>query len=602
MRKKEGNRNSTPSPTWKFGCIQPDGTLIEDFNFTTNSKTLSARKLGSNLWEMNKNGLNLNHHHHHKEEKNFEVPKKMIGKTAQRHSEKPKRSIKVRNRIAASMGQEKAQQPLSPASFCSSMEMASHGCVISPSSSLGSEGKFGKSSHGLKTSTELLKVLNRIWSLEEKHALDMSLVKTLRRELDQSQAQFKELLQEKKRDQKEINNLAKQITEYKVTRKKEKLIEEKLEAEVKLRRNSEKLHQKLAQELLEMKKSFSNALKELERERKARILLEDLCDEFAKGIRDYEQELRFIKQQCRSDQIGKESDDRLLLHISEAWLDERMQMKLADHDVSDEQTVLNKLCFEIEAFLRAKRSEKNDYTHSLESFHLNEPASAPWNDENDSISFGNKKSRRRNSLQGARTRNPSLTLEDKKLQYENDCMEGSFDPSTFAGTPSPVKKWTSEVYAEDPEISESSGRWGQSLKPNTLKAKLMEARLERQQSRPRTSKATFRYLVQLHKDVPKAARFYSEGLGFTIDVCTLRWAELHSGPLKLALLNSPSGHVEHKGYSSLLSFTVTDINSTVAKLMALGAELDGPIKYEIHGKVAAMRCADDHVLGLHEPT
>ncbi|KAL0428789.1 UNVERIFIED_CONTAM: hypothetical protein Sradi_0504900 [Sesamum radiatum] len=113
--------------------------------------------------------------------------------------------------------------------------------------------------------------------------------------------------------------------------------------------------------------------------------------------------------------------------------------------------------------------------------------------------------------------------------------------------------------------------------------------------------ATFRYLVQLHKDVPKAARFYSEGLGFTIDVCSLRWAELHSGPLKLALLHSPSDHVEQKGYSSLLSFTVTDISSTVTKLMALGAELDGPIKHEIHGKVAAMRCADGHVLGLYEP-
>lgn len=46
-----------------------------------------------------------------------------------------------------------------------------------------------------------------------------------------------------------------------------------------------------------------------------------------------------------------------------------------------------------------------------------------------------------------------------------------------------------------------------------------------------------------------------------------------------------SDHVKQEGYSSLLSFTVTDINSTVTKLMALGAELDGPIKYEIHGKV-----------------
>ncbi|CAK9165825.1 unnamed protein product [Ilex paraguariensis] len=113
--------------------------------------------------------------------------------------------------------------------------------------------------------------------------------------------------------------------------------------------------------------------------------------------------------------------------------------------------------------------------------------------------------------------------------------------------------------------------------------------------------ASLRWILQLHKHVPKAARFYSEGLGFTINVCTLRWAELHSGPLKLALLHSPSDHVTQKGSSSLLSFTVTDINNTVAKLVALGAELDDPIKYEIHGKVAAMRCVDGHMLGLYEP-
>ncbi|CAI0444641.1 unnamed protein product [Linum tenue] len=125
--------------------------------------------------------------------------------------------------------------------------------------------------------------------------------------------------------------------------------------------------------------------------------------------------------------------------------------------------------------------------------------------------------------------------------------------------------------------------------------------------------ASLRWILQLHKDVPKAARFYSEGLDFTVNVCTLRWAELQSGPLKLALMQSINGgpaadpyffsdNVPQKGYSSSLSFTVTDINSTVTKLMALGAELDGPIKYEIHGKqVAAMRCMDGHVLGLYEP-
>ncbi|KAJ6415095.1 hypothetical protein OIU84_003988 [Salix udensis] len=113
--------------------------------------------------------------------------------------------------------------------------------------------------------------------------------------------------------------------------------------------------------------------------------------------------------------------------------------------------------------------------------------------------------------------------------------------------------------------------------------------------------ATFRWILQLHKDVPKAARFYSEGLDFTVNVCTLRWAELQSGSLKLSLMQSHNNHLVQKGYSSLLSFTVTDINTTVTKLMALGAELDGPIKYEIHGKVAAIRCIDGHMLGLYEP-
>ncbi|XP_050230256.1 uncharacterized protein LOC126679301 [Mercurialis annua] len=113
--------------------------------------------------------------------------------------------------------------------------------------------------------------------------------------------------------------------------------------------------------------------------------------------------------------------------------------------------------------------------------------------------------------------------------------------------------------------------------------------------------ASFRWILQLHKDVPKAANFYSQGLDFTVNVCTHRWAELHSGDLKLALMQSPNDHVMQKGYSSMLSFVVTDINTTVTKLMALGAELDGSIKYEYHGKVAAIRCLDGHVLGLYEP-
>lgn len=447
----------------------------------------------------------------------------------------------------------------------SSLQMALHTSVMSPNSSLVSNSKFGESSRNLKTSTELLKVLNRIWSLEEKHALDMSLVKTLRRELDQSKSRIHELMQEKKRDKNEVGSLMKQLRECKVARKKDqeqikdtvKSVETKLEDELKSRRHSEKRHHKLAKELSEIKSSFSNALRELEQERKARVTLEDLCDAFARGIRDYEQEIRVMKHKSCTDQIVMEGNDRLILHIAEAWLDERTQMKLADaSDVSEKQSVLDKLCLEIESFLREKQSghsgriqdvspgESNILAHSLESFHLNEPASAPWNvnDEDDSVGVipqfsrdrslkqakettktkavnrkvasnlqmqlvngGSTKSRienmnetsdpgmprkgemmQRNSRDGKNrvaNADADADLEDKKLRHGYNCMESSFNPSTFAGPPSPVKKWTSEA---PPDISESSATWLKTMKPNTLKAKLMEAR---QQSRTRTPKS-----------------------------------------------------------------------------------------------------------------
>ena len=50
--------------------------------------------------------------------------------------------------------------------------------------------------------------------------------------------------------------------------------------------------------------------------------------------------------------------------------------------------------------------------------------------------------------------------------------------------------------------------------------------------------ATLRWVLQLHRDVPRAARFYAEGLDFSVNVCTLRWAELQSGPFKLALMHT----------------------------------------------------------------
>ena len=47
--------------------------------------------------------------------------------------------------------------------------------------------------------------------------------------------------------------------------------------------------------------------------------------------------------------------------------------------------------------------------------------------------------------------------------------------------------------------------------------------------------AMLRSVLLLQRDVPRAARFYAEGLGLRVATCTERWAELEAGPLSLNL-------------------------------------------------------------------
>ncbi|XWS38279.1 hypothetical protein CRYUN_Cryun19dG0118000 [Craigia yunnanensis] len=287
-------------------------------------------------------------------------------------------------------------------------QVAPYNPAVTPSSSLDFRGRVGESHYNLKTSTELLKVLNRIWSLEEQHASNISLIKALKMELDHSRVRIKELLRDKQADRHEIDDLMKQIAEDKLVRKSKEQdrvhaavqsVRDELEDERKLRKRSESLHRKLAREVSEAKASLSNALKDLERERKSRKLLEDLCDEFARGIKSYEQELHTLRQKSYEDWAGVADHDRLILHISESWLDERMQMKLeeAQSGFTEHNSIVDKLGFEIGTFLQAKQigtsvSKRSDYLSqkdrrkSLESVPLNEAVSASKDvcDEEDS--------------------------------------------------------------------------------------------------------------------------------------------------------------------------------------------------------------------------
>ncbi|KAJ7962507.1 Intracellular protein transporter USO1-like protein [Quillaja saponaria] len=492
--------------------------------------------------------------------------------------------------------------------------MAPYNPAEAPNSSLHHKGRMGESSYNLQTSAELLKVLNRIWSLEEQHASNISLVKALKMELGYYQARVKELLREKQSDRQEMDNLIKKkYTEDKLLRKIQEQdriiaavqsVKQELEDERKLRKRSESLHRKLARELSAIKSSFSDALRELERERKARILLESLCDEFSRGIRDYEQVLRSLRQKPEKGQVGGESLDRLILHISEAWLDERMQMKLSEpgKDLAERNTIVDKLRFDIETFLQAKQSVdlkkysnlspkelKEVYSHrnsSESSFPLKEAISAPQNvageeDSTDSDSnfepkktTGNKNSKGsfrkqgNNAAEGHREgnknsnsmrrkvgqekttqvgdqsverkpsniggeqpaavndneiskicdtteivedrpikrsgsyqsnsnhvpdnliRNHSLSSEGVQIHPESNCKENSSIQSVVTGNASPAQQWMSKLKFPDTEKSETSLKWPTGIKENTLMAKLLEARFERQQTRSKACKGS----------------------------------------------------------------------------------------------------------------
>mmetsp|Transcript_18510 Transcript_18510/g.22673 ORF Transcript_18510/g.22673 Transcript_18510/m.22673 type:complete len:141 (+) Transcript_18510:154-576(+) len=115
--------------------------------------------------------------------------------------------------------------------------------------------------------------------------------------------------------------------------------------------------------------------------------------------------------------------------------------------------------------------------------------------------------------------------------------------------------------------------------------------------------------------VASAVDFYQNALGLAVSRHTDEWAELHCGCGGSNQLNNNNSASSFKlnikavdseaqlsvGYAPILSFDVEDMDSVVARSVQMGANLDGPILYPAHGKVAAIRTPDGHMIGLYEP-
>ena len=113
--------------------------------------------------------------------------------------------------------------------------------------------------------------------------------------------------------------------------------------------------------------------------------------------------------------------------------------------------------------------------------------------------------------------------------------------------------------------------------------------------------ATLRGVLLMTRDVGAAVEFYSRGLGLgVVSHQPGNWAELSGGPINVMIRQVDSEALRATAYSPFLNFTVNDFDTTLYRLLGMGATLDGPVKHPHHGKVAALRAPDGHMIGLQE--
>nr|KYP68698.1 Uncharacterized protein At5g41620 family [Cajanus cajan] len=235
----------------------------------------------------------------------------------------------------------------------------------------GVKNRLKEARSGLSTSKKLLKVLNQM-CLREQQASSMPLVLALGSELDRVCHQIDQLIQEQRSNsnQNDIEHVMKHFAEEKAAWKRRerervhdaiKHVAEELAVEKKLRRQTERLNKKIAKEMASVKASHLKASKELEREKRAKEILEQICDELARGIGEDRAQVEELKRESAKvrEEVEKE---REMLQLADVLREERVQMKLSEakYQFEEKNAFLEKLRNELENYMRTKDGQNED--------------------------------------------------------------------------------------------------------------------------------------------------------------------------------------------------------------------------------------------------
>ncbi|ONK58664.1 uncharacterized protein A4U43_C09F15400 [Asparagus officinalis] len=270
----EKGASTTAPPKRRMNPKSPSASS-KNFESSRRNGPVSARKLASALWELNKIPSPR-----FSESLSTRRSRKMVRSRPHRlsdpsHSPGSERRDRSRSgsyrRIMPIVSQRvrckgRNHRALDWLSSSSLMEADAHSRGLTPKrSTMGTKTGLKNLKNILTSSKELLKLLDRIWGLEDHHSYALSLFSALHAELDQARSQVEHLIQEQKVNQNEISCLKKQFKQEKSSWKiKEqeriKTFIEQLESEKKSRRRAERLNKSLGLEL-------AKGVRELESER-----------------------------------------------------------------------------------------------------------------------------------------------------------------------------------------------------------------------------------------------------------------------------------------------------------------------------------------------
>ncbi|URE19634.1 hypothetical protein MUK42_10994 [Musa troglodytarum] len=213
-----------------------------------------------------------------------------------------------------------------------------------------------------------------------------SVVSVLQAELEQAHCHINELERERQSAKEKLDHFLKklgeekaswQIDEHEKVRNIITSIKDDLNREKKSRKRMEILNSKLVNELAEAKLSAKQYLQSYEKEREARELIEEVCDELAKEIGDDKARVESLKRE--STKIQEEVDEeRKMLQMAEVWREERVQMKLVDAKLMLEEKYaeLIKLQSDLDSFLESCHLTNANASSLKEAEVLNEVASS----------------------------------------------------------------------------------------------------------------------------------------------------------------------------------------------------------------------------------